>query len=121
MRQSARIVTDTDIVIGRLIRRYRKAVKMTQPQLAEKAGVTYQQIQKYENATDRVSASRLVAIADALGVPIEMFFEDRTPQDQVGQVRRLSRDIEAISHAMAQMPDDLRRRAIAAVNALAMG
>ena len=48
---------------------------MTQQQLADKVGIKFQQIQKYETGMNRVSASRLWEIADALGVGINFFFE----------------------------------------------
>lgn len=48
---------------------------MTQQQLAEKVGIKFQQIQKYETGANRVSASRLWDIADALDVPVSCFFE----------------------------------------------
>jgi len=47
----------------------------TQQQLAEKVGIKFQQIQKYETGMNRVSASRLWDIAHALGVPVAFFFE----------------------------------------------
>lgn len=47
---------------------------MNQQQLAERLGVTFQQVQKYENAGNRISASRLQAAATALGVSIDYFF-----------------------------------------------
>jgi transcriptional regulator with XRE-family HTH domain len=48
---------------------------MTQQQLAEQVGIKFQQIQKYETGANRVSASRLWDIADALDVPVSFFFE----------------------------------------------
>jgi transcriptional regulator with XRE-family HTH domain len=50
-------------------------VGMTQQQLAEKVGIKFQQIQKYETGMNRVSASRLWDISEALSVPVEFFFE----------------------------------------------
>jgi transcriptional regulator with XRE-family HTH domain len=49
---------------------------MTQQALAKAIGVAFQQVQKYENGTNRVSASRLAQIAETLGVPVAYFFED---------------------------------------------
>lgn len=50
-------------------------VGMTQQQLGEAVGIKFQQIQKYETGMNRVSASRLWDIADALDVPVSFFFE----------------------------------------------
>jgi transcriptional regulator with XRE-family HTH domain len=64
-----------DAHVGKRIRHRRWMVGMTQQQLADKVGIKFQQIQKYETGMNRVSASRLWDIADALGVQISFFFE----------------------------------------------
>ena len=64
-----------DIHVGKMIRQQRCMVGMTQQQLADKVGIRFQQIQKYETGMNRVSASRLWDIADVLGVAISFFFE----------------------------------------------
>ena len=62
--------------VGRSIRAYRKLKGYSQQQLAEKVGVKFQQLQKYETGLNRVSASRLWMIADALGIAPSAFFPD---------------------------------------------
>ncbi len=64
-----------DAHVGKRIRHRRWMVGMTQQQLADKVGIKFQQIQKYETGMNRVSASRLWDVADALGVQISFFFE----------------------------------------------
>ncbi|WP_308915745.1 helix-turn-helix transcriptional regulator [Jannaschia sp. LMIT008] len=64
-----------DIHVGKRVRHRRWMVGMTQQQLAEKVGIKFQQIQKYETGMNRVSASRLYEIANTLGVPVGHFFE----------------------------------------------
>ncbi len=64
-----------DAHVGKRIRHRRWMVGMTQQQLADKVGIKFQQIQKYETGMNRVSASRLWDIADAVGVTISFFFE----------------------------------------------
>ncbi|MBS8228250.1 helix-turn-helix domain-containing protein [Vannielia litorea] len=64
-----------DIHVGKRVRHRRWMVGMTQQQLAEKVGIKFQQIQKYETGMNRVSASRLWDISHALDVPISFFFE----------------------------------------------
>ncbi|THD81569.1 XRE family transcriptional regulator [Aliigemmobacter aestuarii] len=64
-----------DAHVGKRIRHRRWMIGMTQQQLADKVGIKFQQIQKYETGMNRVSASRLWDIADALGVAIGFFFE----------------------------------------------
>ena len=65
-----------DKIVGARIRIYRKALGMSQTELAGLIGVRFQQVQKYENGTNRVAASRLWQISDALGVTIAALFED---------------------------------------------
>lgn len=64
-----------DVHVGKRVRHRRWMVGMTQQQLADKVGIKFQQIQKYETGMNRISASRLWDIADALGVTISFFFE----------------------------------------------
>ncbi|MGC1488114.1 MAG: helix-turn-helix transcriptional regulator, partial [Albidovulum sp.] len=64
-----------DVHVGKRVRHRRWMVGMTQQQLADKVGIKFQQIQKYETGMNRVSASRLCDIADALGVAVSFFFE----------------------------------------------
>lgn len=66
----------TDILVGSRIRQQRTLKRITQTALADSLGITFQQIQKYEKGTNRVSPSRLQAIADILGVPASYFFDD---------------------------------------------
>lgn len=75
---------EINVEIGARIRRYRKAVGWSQSELAKCLNVSFQQIQKYENATNRVSAGCLVEIAAALRVPLQDLVpaqakEDATP------------------------------------------
>ena len=64
-----------DVHVGKRVRHRRWMVGMTQQQLAERVGIKFQQIQKYETGMNRVSASRLWEIGSALGVTVSFFFE----------------------------------------------
>ncbi len=64
-----------DIHVGQRIRQRRWEVGLTQQQLGERVGIKFQQIQKYESGTDRISVSRMWGIAAAIGVPVSFFFE----------------------------------------------
>ena len=64
-----------DVHVGKRVRHRRWLIGMTQQQLAERVGIKFQQIQKYETGANRVSASRLWDIADALDVDVSFFFE----------------------------------------------
>lgn len=64
----------TDHHIGRCIRRFREAREISQSDLADRIGVSYQQVQKYESGQDRLTGGRLYEIAQVLRVPLEDFF-----------------------------------------------
>lgn len=65
--------------IGKRLRAFRLERRYSQSKLAQLLGIAFQQIQKYENGTNRISASRLNRIAEIFGVPIAVF-HDNVPQ-----------------------------------------
>ncbi len=69
--------------VGQRIRTRRTMLGLTQQQLADLIGVTYQQAHKYERGINRVSAGRLFELAKALGVDVSYFFEGLAPQEQI--------------------------------------
>ena len=70
-----------DVHVGGRVRMRRLLLGMNQETLANALGLTFQQVQKYEGGANRVSASRLSAMAEILGVPISYFFGDLQPDD----------------------------------------
>ena len=64
-----------DVHVGQKVRQRRWMVGMTQQQLGDSVGIKFQQIQKFESGTNRISASRMWDIAAALRVPVSFFFE----------------------------------------------
>ena len=64
-----------DTHVGRRLRARRRLLGLTQEALATAVDIKFQQIQKYESGSNRVSASRLWALAKALDVPVSYFFE----------------------------------------------
>lgn len=64
-----------DIHVGKRIRERRLLLQTTQQKLSDQVGVKFQQMQKYETGTNRVSASRLWGIANVLNVPVSFFFD----------------------------------------------
>lgn len=110
-----------DVHVGKRIRHRRWMVGMTQQQIAEKVGIKFQQIQKYETGMNRVSASRLWDIAEALNVPVAFFFEgigDVAAKDADGSVESaaMPSDILADKEALElvrsyyAIPENQRRR-----------
>ena len=103
-----------DAHVGKRIRHRRWMVGMTQQQLADKVGIKFQQIQKYETGMNRVSASRLWDIADALGVSISFFFEGLAENQatQVAPQGDMMADKEALElvRSYYAIPEAQRRR-----------
>ena len=65
-----------DVQVGSRIRLLRQGAQMSQTDLAEQLGVTFQQVQKYEKGMNRVGAGRLTKIAAVLGVPVSELLGD---------------------------------------------
>jgi len=86
-RKPEALADPVDLAVGARIRLLRKVRGLSQQALAEAAGVTFQQIQKYERGANRVSASMLARIAAALDTPVsEMFGESGSPSSAVDEV-----------------------------------
>jgi transcriptional regulator with XRE-family HTH domain len=89
-------------------------VGMTQQQLADRVGIKFQQIQKYETGMNRVSASRLWDIAEVLGVQISFFFEGLADADAhaAAAVGDMMADKEALElvRSYYAIPEAQRRR-----------
>jgi transcriptional regulator with XRE-family HTH domain len=74
-----------DIEVGQRIRIARLAAGLSQTDLGQRVGVTFQQVQKYEKGTNRVGAGRLTQIARVLSVPVNSFFEGREVIENVAR------------------------------------
>lgn len=72
-----------DLHVGKRLRRRRRLLGLTQQELGEKVGIRFQQIQKYEAGANRVSASRLFELSEALSVPIQYFYEGLRDDDEL--------------------------------------
>jgi len=75
MKVGKKVSSAIDVEVGKRIRFRRKQCGLSQSDIANVLGLTFQQIQKYENGGNRVSASRLATIAATLNVPLSYFFE----------------------------------------------
>jgi transcriptional regulator with XRE-family HTH domain len=73
--------------VGARLRLRRTLLGISQEQLAESLGLTFQQVQKYERGTNRVSASRLFQLANILDVPITWFFDEMGAETAAAGVR----------------------------------
>jgi transcriptional regulator with XRE-family HTH domain len=122
------LVEKTDIhpvdrLVGHRLRLARTSRKLSQTQLGESSGITFQQVQKYEKGTNRVSASRLFEFATLLGVEISYFFEgagsnpdlatSEPPKFDVSQV-----DVEILRALWAIKDPRLKRKLLALITSL---
>lgn len=108
-----------DVHVGKKIRQRRWLIGMTQQQLAGRVGIKFQQIQKYETGANRVSASRLWDIAEALDTPVSAFFEGieeaenaKAAQGQDNVPADILADKEALDlvRSYYAIPENQRRR-----------
>nr|WP_298571965.1 helix-turn-helix transcriptional regulator [uncultured Aliiroseovarius sp.] len=114
-----------DVHVGRRIRQARWHAGKTQKQLAASLNISFQQLQKYETAGNRVSASRLTEVADELGVPVTYFF-DGLQKKNTGKKRKATlsetlNDREAVElmRMYQNTPEKLRKQIFELTAALA--
>lgn len=109
----SRTAQAVDAEVGARVRDRRIAIGLSQTDLGEKIGTTFQQVQKYERGVNRISCSRLVAIADALETPAAHFLEGLAADHAAPQQHPLpSRFIQALPN--------LSGRALSAITDLAV-
>ena len=92
-----------DVHVGERVRRRRRALGVSQEQLADKLGLTFQQVQKYERGANRVSASKLYQIAQALQAHIAYFFEGLPDP---ARVQGVSEDASRFVHELPLTPEE---------------
>jgi transcriptional regulator with XRE-family HTH domain len=95
------------MLVGRRVRMLRVSRRLSQGHVAGKLGITFQQVQKYENGANRISVSKLYEIAGLLGVEVADLFADAGDPEKLAAVdadppRRI--DL-LIAHALARLPD----------------
>ncbi len=73
-------ISQIDVHVGARVRLRRTLLGMNQTKLGEELGLSFQQVQKYENGKNRISASRLYNLSQVLDVSVEHFFEDIPPE-----------------------------------------
>src|SRR5207342_3606217 len=110
--------------VGSRVRMRRMMLSISQTKLGDELGLTFQQVQKYEKGTNRISASRLQQTADALQVPVTFFFEGGPSVPGVPQAKGTApspayvtdflatKDGLALTKAFTQIKDKKLRRCI---------
>jgi transcriptional regulator with XRE-family HTH domain len=97
--RTKRTKAPVDALVGQNIRICRLQRGLSQTELGDRVGVTFQQIQKYEKGVNRVGASRLIQIASALGVPLATLF-DGNPDGGRGEPDLAERALLTKPHAL---------------------
>ena len=110
-RRSTNRSQDVDRHVGARVRERRIMLGLTQQQLADLIGVTYQQAHKYERAINRVSAGRLFEIAHVLSVPVSYFF-DGLQQDGDRAASPRERMCLELARNFAQIPNERHQEAL---------
>ncbi len=115
--------SDIDQHVGAMLRTRRRLLGLTQQELAEKVGITYQQAHKYETGINRISVGRLYALAEALAVEPAYFFqglgtgEPQPLAPRQRQMLELTRSFAALSRRQQEALTGLAR-ALAEADAL---
>ena len=90
--------------VGKRLRDRRTRMGISQEALAKTSGITFQQIQKYERATNRISVSRIFEFANVLQVPVSYFFQGITDEYDI----QLAEDATPFTHQAAALDNDLK-------------
>ncbi len=107
-----KIPAGADLKVGANIRQLRQRIGMSQEKLAEHLKITFQQVQKYEKGTNRVSASRLVEIARVFNVTVSALFEGAAEANageipalpaMSSEAQKLAMDFETITDANVRL------------------
>jgi transcriptional regulator with XRE-family HTH domain len=107
-KRSAKSPGPVDVTVGRNVRVWRMAKGLSQVQLANRLGVTFQQVQKYEVGGNRIGTGRLVKLAAILGVPIAALFEGTSGAEPARSLLALISDSRSfrLAHAFAAIKDN---------------
>lgn len=110
---------EVDSLVGRRIRQRRWYTGISQQELANRVGVKFQQIQKYETGANRVSASRLWQIAQGLDVDISYFFSEG-PFDSDAANTEPSKEFVLLLQIFHQLPTEQRDALLRLAKAMAV-
>ena len=90
-----------DIYVGERLYLLRLLSEFSQTELGEKVSLTYQQIQKYERGTNRISASKIVQFSRVLGIPISAFFEGL--EEEGTKMKNVMSNPELMTHQASRL------------------
>ena len=98
-----------DVHVGERLRTQRALYGMSQPDLAKRLGITFQQLQKYESGANRMSAGRIWQASRTLGAPVSYFFEGMDGKaDPAASMLSTRAGLELV-RAYEACPEEIRR------------
>lgn len=127
----SKLPSKIDHLVGQRLRWRRRELKLTQEQLGEKLGLTFQQVQKYEKGVNRISAGRLYEMSTVLDIPILYFYEGaedylalpahvREDNEPAGPLPQLDQEAMELLAAFQQIEDEeLRKSLLSTIKAAA--
>ncbi len=108
-----------DAHVGGRVRAGRTLIGMSQEELGKHVGLTFQQIQKYENGMNRIAASRLWVFSLVLGRPISWFFEGISERKRKGDDLLAKRETLQLVRYLSACDPDVQKHLAAMINAVA--
>ena len=114
---------EIDVHVGQRVRQRRVLCGLSQTELANAIGLTFQQLQKYERGMNRISASKLWQISQVLDVPVQWFFkeisEPKNEQDKQNDSFHMKRETLELVRNYAAAPADVQRKFLSLVKSIA--
>ena len=105
-----------DVIVGANLRRLRMLAGLSQADIARQLGISFQQVQKYEKAQNRISAGRLWELARMLDCPVDAFFADSDPSPPPSA--SADRQTTRLFDAWHRLPEELQDAVLAFVTAM---
>jgi transcriptional regulator with XRE-family HTH domain len=112
MSKKAFSTAEIDVLIGERVRSRRLQAKVSQAVLGEALGVTFQQVQKYENGASRIGCGRLLRIAEVLDCDVSEFYGKQATVSTPFSKFMATKDGVAIVEAMLKIKDQAVRRTV---------
>lgn len=111
---------EIDVHVGQRVRQRRVLCGLSQTELANAIGLTFQQLQKYERGMNRISASKLWQISQVLDVPVQWFFREfADPKDKRKESFHMKRETLELVRNYVAAPADVQRKFLSLVKSIA--
>jgi transcriptional regulator with XRE-family HTH domain len=114
---------EIDVHVGQRVRQRRVLCGLSQTELANAIGLTFQQLQKYERGMNRISASKLWQISQVLDLPVQWFFKDyakpKDADDKLKESFHMKRETLELVRNYVAAPTDVQRKFLGLVKSIA--